>query len=104
MKKTFILLMLSISLAGMAQTQKDIVNSNVPLVFLGCDYANIRFTKAADFINKPEINRFFVDCNHLILVNLKAMKELKQIVKEIKRLNNSSKICHNDAKISVIVV
>jgi len=67
MKKTFLLLLMSLSLAGMSQTKKDIVNPNVPLVFLGCDYGKIRFTKAADFINKPEINRFFVDCNHLIL-------------------------------------
>jgi hypothetical protein len=65
MKKTFILLMLSVSLAGMAQTQKDIINPNVPLVFFGCDFSNIRFTKAADFTNKPEINRFYVDCNHM---------------------------------------
>ena len=49
-----------------AQTKKDIFNPQVPLVFFGADYAKAQFTKADEFDNKSDINRFFVDANNLI--------------------------------------
>lgn len=68
MRTTLLFLLLPVCLLGGAQTKKDIINPNVPLVFLGLDYSKIRFTKAAEFINKEQINRFFVDCNNLLQV------------------------------------
>jgi hypothetical protein len=86
MKITILFLLLAISLVGNAQTQKDIISPSVPLVFLGLDYSKIRFTKAAEFINQPQINRFFVDCNNLMEVppykNGMAKRLQRSIVKD----------------------
>jgi hypothetical protein len=49
-----------------AQTKRDIFNPDVPLVFLGADFSKIMFTKAAEFNNKDQILRFFVDCNYFM--------------------------------------
>jgi hypothetical protein len=49
-----------------AQTKDDIFNPKVPVVFLGEDFTRIEFTKSDEFINKPQILGFFVDCNNLL--------------------------------------
>jgi len=66
MKTLSVILFLLISILSSAQTKKDIFNPDVPLVFLGADFSQIQFTKAEEFNNKPEILRFFVDCNNLL--------------------------------------
>jgi hypothetical protein len=64
--KKLIVLFLFIPVLGLAQTKKDIFNPQVQLVFLGIDFTKVQFTKSDEFINKPEILRFFVDVNNLI--------------------------------------
>jgi hypothetical protein len=57
------------SVLSSAQTPKDIFNPDVPLVFFGADFSQVQFTKAETFNNKPDILRFFVDCNNLLKSN-----------------------------------
>jgi hypothetical protein len=64
--KKLIVLFLFIPVLGLAQTKKDIFNPQVQLVFFGIDFTKVQFTKSDEFINKPEILRFFVDVNNLI--------------------------------------
>jgi hypothetical protein len=69
MKKLLFTLFFLIPLLISAQTKNDIFNPNVPLVFFGADFSRVQFTKAELFNNKPEILRFFVDCNNLLKSN-----------------------------------
>jgi hypothetical protein len=66
MKKSIALLLLIAPVFGSAQTRSDIFNQNTPLVFFGADFSRIQFTKSDKFTNKPDILRFFVDCNNLL--------------------------------------
>lgn len=50
---------------SVAQTRSDIVNPDVPMVFLGIDFSGIKFTKADEFNNKDQILRFFDDMNNI---------------------------------------
>jgi len=81
MKNLLIILFFSISILSSAQTKKDIFNQDVPLVFFGADFSQVQFTKAEKFNNKPEILRFFVDCNNL----LKSDGYQKLLRKKLKR-------------------
>ncbi len=65
MKKLIILITILIPMVCLAQTKKDIYNPEVQFVFLGADFSQTQFTKSDRFNNKPEILRFFVDCNNL---------------------------------------
>lgn len=51
--------------SSVAQTRNDIVNPDVPMVFLGIDFSGIKFTKADEFNNKDQILRFFDDMNNI---------------------------------------
>jgi len=64
MKKLIIIFILLVPALASAQTTNDIFNPNVPVVFFGSDFSQIQFTKSEEFNNKPDIVRFFVDCNN----------------------------------------
>ncbi len=81
MKNLLIILFFLMSILSSAQTKKDIFNPDVPLVFFGADFSQIQFTKEEMFINKPEILRFFVDCNNL----LKSNGYQKMLKKKLRR-------------------
>ena len=81
MKPLSVVLFFLMSILCTAQTKKDIFNPDVQLVFLGEDFSKIQFTKAEMFNNKPEILRFFVDCNNL----LKSNQYEKFLRKRLKR-------------------
>jgi hypothetical protein len=64
--RKLVLLFFFFPLLCSAQTKKDIFNPNVPVVYFGADFSRVQFTKADEFTNKPEILRFFVDCNNFV--------------------------------------
>jgi len=64
--KKLIILFLFFPVLCSAQTKNDIFNPDVPVVYLGADFSRVQFTKADEFTNKPEILRFFVDCNNFV--------------------------------------
>ncbi|MCD4682333.1 MAG: hypothetical protein K8R86_03535 [Bacteroidales bacterium] len=66
MQKFIIGLFLLIPFLGSAQSASDIINPDVKLVWLGCDFSRVRFTKSEEFTNKDQILRFFVDCNNVV--------------------------------------
>ncbi|MBN1414225.1 MAG: hypothetical protein JW973_03920 [Bacteroidales bacterium] len=66
MKSLLIIAVFFMPLLTTAQTKKDIFNPEFPLVFFGADFSQVQFTKEEEFTNKPEILRFFVDCNNLL--------------------------------------
>ncbi|MCX6285876.1 MAG: hypothetical protein NTY96_02015 [Bacteroidetes bacterium] len=49
-----------------AQSKKDIINPNTPMVWFGCDYSNAMFTKKEEYTNLDQILRFFVDNNNIV--------------------------------------
>jgi len=78
--KKLVILFIFFPLLCSAQTEKDIFNPQVPVVFLGADYSKVQCTKSDEFSNKPEILRFFVDANNLIEKNWKHI-----VVKKLNR-------------------
>jgi hypothetical protein len=97
--KTILTICLSLMpILSLAQTERDIFNSDVPLVFFGADFSQIQFTKAEEFTNKPEILRFFVDCNNLI----KGGPYWKIMIKYLKRKeikDDFSYVSNNNASV-----
>jgi hypothetical protein len=81
MKKLFIGLLIVLPLLVSAQEAKDILNPNVKLVWLGCDFSEVRFTKAEEFNNKEQILRFFVDCNNVV----KDAVKMEQVSTRLRR-------------------
>lgn len=95
MKNPFILLIM-LPFFGFSQTKSDIFKSNQPLVFLGADFSRIQFTKSEKFNNKPEILRFFVDCNNLLEEKL-YQKTLRKKLNRHEIKNDFSYVTKNNA-------
>lgn len=72
---------MSMPILAFTQEVKDIINPNVKLVWLGCDFSRVRFTKAEEFENKDQILRFFVDCNNIV----KEAVNMEQVSSRLKR-------------------
>jgi hypothetical protein len=98
MKILFILIMM-LPVFGFSQTKSDIFKSNQPLVFLGADFSQIQFTKSEKFNNKPEILRFFVDCNNL-LEEKTYQKPLKKKLNRREIKNDFSYVTKNNALVN----
>lgn len=81
MKKIFILFLSLSAYFCTAQNKSDIINSNTPLVWLGCDYSHARFTKKEEFTNLDQILRFFVDNNKVVM----NAPSYEQVSKRLKR-------------------
>ena len=81
MKKIFILFFSLSAYFCTAQNKSDIINPNTPLVWLGCDFSNARFTKKEEFTNLDQILRFFVDNNKIV----KNAPSYEQVSKRLKR-------------------
>jgi len=81
MKSFILILFISFPSFITAQESKDIINPDVQLVWLGCDFSKARFTKAEEFTDKDQILRFFVDCNNVVL----NAANMEQVSKRLKR-------------------
>jgi|GEM_PF-1721865 len=97
MKKLTIVIFLFLSTLSSAQMKKDILNPDVPVVYLGADFSQVRFTKADEFINKPDILKFFVDMNNIIdsknntnfICNKLNREEIKKDFSYVTKINES---------------
>lgn len=88
--KKLIILFLFFPVLCSAQTKDDIFNPDIPVVYLGADFSRVQFTKADEFTNKPEILRFFVDCNNF--VNTKGVMNI--MAKRLERDSIASDISY----------